>query len=151
MFFPDRPRAHAEARRVLAPGGHYLFTTWDSLAANPFALVAREVLAGFFAGDPPGFDIPFACHDQAAMLAEMTTAGFANARAETLRLEVAIPDAGLFAEGLIAGNPLISLLRKRGADPAPIIAALAARLREAFGPDPGRTTLQALLFTARRD
>jgi ubiquinone/menaquinone biosynthesis C-methylase UbiE len=32
MFFPDKPRAYAEARRVLRPGGAFVFNVWDSLA-----------------------------------------------------------------------------------------------------------------------
>src|SRR3954464_15364035 len=37
MFFPDKARAFAEARRVLAPGGTFLFNVWDRIADNEFA------------------------------------------------------------------------------------------------------------------
>ena len=37
MFFPDRVAGFAEARRVLAPGGTFVFSTWDSLEHNDFA------------------------------------------------------------------------------------------------------------------
>ncbi|HXA72004.1 MAG TPA: class I SAM-dependent methyltransferase, partial [Stellaceae bacterium] len=29
MFFPDKAKAFSEARRVLAPGGRFLFNVWD--------------------------------------------------------------------------------------------------------------------------
>src|SRR5215469_13840898 len=29
MFFPDKDRAYREAYRVLEPGGHFVFSTWD--------------------------------------------------------------------------------------------------------------------------
>ncbi|MEA2790554.1 MAG: hypothetical protein QOG73_2960, partial [Acetobacteraceae bacterium] len=34
MFFPDRVRAHSEARRMLRHGGHYLLAIWDRIDKN---------------------------------------------------------------------------------------------------------------------
>lgn len=34
MFFPDRVAAFSEIRRVLAPGGRFLFNTWGPLATH---------------------------------------------------------------------------------------------------------------------
>jgi SAM-dependent methyltransferase len=38
MFFPDKPAAFAEVRRVLAPGGALLLTTWGDVGTHGFAL-----------------------------------------------------------------------------------------------------------------
>src|SRR4051794_32131638 len=34
MFFPDKAQAFAEARRVLQPGGHFIFSVWDRIDQN---------------------------------------------------------------------------------------------------------------------
>jgi ubiquinone/menaquinone biosynthesis C-methylase UbiE len=34
MFFPDKALGYREARRVLRPGGTFLFSVWDRLSAN---------------------------------------------------------------------------------------------------------------------
>ncbi|MGH7879682.1 MAG: class I SAM-dependent methyltransferase, partial [Candidatus Binataceae bacterium] len=34
MFFPDKVHAYKEARRVLKPGGRYVFNSWDQIADN---------------------------------------------------------------------------------------------------------------------
>src|SRR6185295_11005506 len=39
MFFPDKAKAFAEARRVLASGGVLLFNVWDRIEDNDFANV----------------------------------------------------------------------------------------------------------------
>jgi len=39
MFFPDRGAAYAETRRVLKPGGAFLFNAWDRIEDNEFAEV----------------------------------------------------------------------------------------------------------------
>ena len=49
MFFPDRVRAHTEARRVLRSGGHYLLASFDQLDRNPVPKAAGDAVAALFA------------------------------------------------------------------------------------------------------
>jgi len=37
MFFPDKAKGYAEARRVLVPGGVFLFDVWDRIEENEIA------------------------------------------------------------------------------------------------------------------
>src|SRR5215471_7337801 len=55
MFVPAKDRALAEARRVLAPGGRFVFSVWDAWAKNPFGRITYEVGASDYPDDPPSF------------------------------------------------------------------------------------------------
>src|SRR5215212_2262293 len=37
MFFPDKAKAFSESRRVLRPGGVFMFSVWDRISENEFA------------------------------------------------------------------------------------------------------------------
>jgi SAM-dependent methyltransferase len=150
MFFPDKDKAYREAWRVLAPGGRYHFNVWDSFAVNPFARITHDTVGRFFARDAPAFyTVPFGYHRIDAIEASLTAAGFEDASTHVLKVETAIPQARRFAEGLILGNPIVEEICARGtAEPDAIIAALTAALEAAFGRDPGRMPLQAIVVSA---
>src|SRR3954454_9953260 len=69
MFFPDRVRAHSEARRVLRGGGHYLLAIWDRIENSPLPDIAQEKFIELFPDDPPLFmrEGPFSYADPAAI------------------------------------------------------------------------------------
>lgn len=86
MFFRDRPAAYREAKRVLKPGGHYLFNVWDRLEENHFANDVTNALAQLFPNDPPRFmaRTPHGYHDTALIRRELTDAGFSRVTMETV-------------------------------------------------------------------
>jgi ubiquinone/menaquinone biosynthesis C-methylase UbiE len=53
MFFPDKIQGYRQARRVLKPGGRFLFNVWDQISENDFADVVTQSLATLFPQDPP--------------------------------------------------------------------------------------------------
>ena len=85
MFFPDRVSGYREAKRVLKPGGYFLFNVWDRIEENTFADEVTSALADIFPDDPPRFlaRTPHGYHDMALIGRELQEAGFSRVAIET--------------------------------------------------------------------
>ena len=150
MFFHDKDKAYREAYRVLGRGGRYHFNVWDLFDFNPFARISHDTVGDFFNGDAPAFfTIPFGYHRIDEIKSSLLAAGFTELAVHMLKIDKTATTARQFAEGLVLGNPIIEEIRSRGmTDLAPIIAAITEALQSAFGEDPGRMPLQAIVFSA---
>jgi ubiquinone/menaquinone biosynthesis C-methylase UbiE len=128
MFFPDRVRAYREARRVLRPGGAFLFNVWDRIEANPVTDLAARAVAALFPDDPPDFfaRVPFAYHDKRRVAEDLRAAGFRHVEAETVAMRSRIGSAREAAAGLCQGTPLRAEIEARGSLEAATEAAAAA-------------------------
>jgi ubiquinone/menaquinone biosynthesis C-methylase UbiE len=85
MFFPDRPAAYREAKRVLKAEGRLLFNVWDRIEENVFADDVTNALAWIFPSDPPRFlaRTPHGYHDKDLIRTELKDAGFSRVVIET--------------------------------------------------------------------
>jgi SAM-dependent methyltransferase len=150
MFFPDRIAAYREARRVLRPGGTFLFSVWDRLEANPASQTIAEAVAALFPDDPPSFlgRVPFGYHDKAAIEADLRAAGFTSVEAETVAKR-SRGDPREVAPGLCQGSPLRAEIEARAPDRLgeATEAALAALVRR-HG-DPVDAPMSAHVFIVR--
>lgn len=117
MFFPDKVRGYAEARRVLTPGGHFLFNVWDEIAANEFADVVTQALAPLFPHDPPQFmaRIPHGYHDLELVRGHLAAAGFKAIAVETVEARSRASSAREVAVAYCQGTPLRNEIEARDA------------------------------------
>ena len=108
MFFPDRPVAYREAKRVLKPGGRFLFNVWDRIEENVFADDVTTALAGMFPNDPPRFlaRTPHGYHDRDLIRSDLEKAGFSGVEIETRAEQSRAPSARQVAVAYCHGTPL---------------------------------------------
>jgi SAM-dependent methyltransferase len=150
MFYPDKDKSYREAYRVLAPGGHYIFSVWDAHRYNPFGRIAHELAASFFPVDPPQFyNVPFGYHAIDPIKESLIAAGFSDLKIAVVKKEQKLNDATARARGMILGNPIVDQIKTRGGvDPGAVVAAAKAALEREFATKP--IPLQAIVFDARK-
>jgi len=151
MFMPDKVASLREARRVLQPGGTYLFNTWGSWDGNPWAGLGHKAVEGFFPGEAPGFyKVPFHYHDPKEIKRDLKAAGFKNVKIKELKKAGHISSHEVLAHAAVFGNPLADEIRalNTGVTPEQAQEAVRAALETAFGPAPTKMPLMALVVTA---
>lgn len=151
MFFPDKPAALREVRRVLAPGGVLLYDTWGSFEENPLARITHETVSSFFPGDPPGFYAAlFGWNDLDEIRRTTLRAGFESVHVDTVDKSARSGSAADFARGFVAGNPVsIAIVERATADLETIVRAVGERLARELGDHPLVAPLRAHLVEAR--
>jgi ubiquinone/menaquinone biosynthesis C-methylase UbiE len=123
MFFRDRSSAYRETKRVLKPGGHFLFSVWDRIEENVFADDVTNALAKIFPNDPPRFlaRTPHGYHDTALIRGELEGAGFSRVIIETRAEQSRASSSRVPAVAYCQGTPLRNEIVAR--DPGKLEAA----------------------------
>lgn len=143
MFFPDKVQAYKEARRVLRPGGRYIFNVWDKISENDFADTVTQALAAVFPDDPPRFlaRTPHGYHDVERICTDLKAAGFETISVDAVDGISKAPSPGHPAIAYCQGTPLRNEIEARDASrlqEATKLAAEALALRFGRGAVEGR-------------
>jgi SAM-dependent methyltransferase len=154
MFFPEKARAFAEARRVLRPGGVFLFSVWDRIEDNEFAFEVTQAVQGMFAADPPRFlpGIPHGYHDPAMVRRDLAAGGFTRSPlVETVAARSRAGSAHVPAIAYCQGTPLRNEIEARDASRlGEATESAAEEIARRFGHGPVDGKIQAHIFLVER-
>jgi ubiquinone/menaquinone biosynthesis C-methylase UbiE len=127
QFFPDRPAALLEMRRVLESGGRFAASVYSSIERNPAAEALSDALDRQFGeGASRAKRHEHSLADRAELAGLLATAGFAGVRVETITREVRFASAEEWVRIQLAATPLATLLEGREPPERERLVALVA-------------------------
>jgi ubiquinone/menaquinone biosynthesis C-methylase UbiE len=116
MFFPDKAAAFAETRRVLRPGGCFVFNAWDRIEESEMIHTITQALDALFPQDPPRFMQrgPHGYADKSRIAEDLRRAGFASWEIDTVSRRSQAPSPREPAIAYCQGTPLRTEIEAQG-------------------------------------
>lgn len=151
MFFPDRVKGYAEARRVLKAGGRFFFNVWDRIEDNEFSDVVTQALAKIFPHDPPSFlaRTPHGYCDEEQIRSDLKAAGFTDITIDAVEHRSPAPSPRDAAIAYCQGTPLRTEIEARGAPGLQAATDIATEaLAHSFGSGAIDGKIRALVISA---
>lgn len=148
MFLPDKQGGVNEAFRLLKPGGHFVFTTWDH-APNMvlFRLIIEETIIPLFKDeDVSRFYTPFALHDPDVLNSYLEQAGFTSHKAMLMKFKGRADSPKHIVSSYFLNHPLGREVKQKLPSHFDQVAdELEHRLVQEFGPGSFEFELRALI------
>jgi len=154
MFFPDKAKAFAEVRRVLRPGGVFIFNVWDRIEENDFPHIVTTAIASLFPDNPPRFHarVPHGYHSPEQIESDLAAGGFTKKpEIETVVKESRAKAPRVPAMAYCQGTPLRNEIEERDEMLLSDATTLATKaLAEKFGHSNIVGKIQALVVTVTK-
>ena len=150
MFFPDKAAGFAQIRRVLAPGGTFLFNTWGPIAEHEFEVAVTEGLEAVFGDAAPPFlaNVPHGYNQVARVEADLRAGGLELRDAQRVELVGHAPSAHTLAEGYCRGTPVRNAIAELDGNFDEVIDAVRAALTARLGDGAISGSMSAVVFDA---
>jgi len=156
MFFADPPKAFANLRSALKPGGRLAFACFRDPRLNPFFTEPLRAATEFVPPPPkmaPGEPGPFAFAEEAHVRRILDTAGFRAVNLEPVDLALDVGSGKGLDEAMINVTELGPASRVLRGQPADLVAKATAAIRKVLAEreQDGRIPLEVALWvvTAR--
>jgi SAM-dependent methyltransferase len=150
QFFTDKVAAATEVRRVLRPGGVFLFSTWGGPQNNPLAHIAQQTAEACFPGDTPTFyHVPWSYGDTREIESDLRAGGFRHVSIQPVSLVGRAPSADYAAMGVVQGTPMANAIAERHSITVDAFTAvISASLTRELGDGPLALPMHAWIVRA---
>jgi len=131
QFFPDRPAALREMRRVLVPGGRLALSVWRSMEHTPAFAALATALGRLIAPEAAAImQGPFALGSAEDLRTLIIGAGFGDVIVQPAAKALRFPSSEEFVRLYVAATPLAGVVAKASDDTrAALVAEVSAALK----------------------
>src|SRR3546814_1326010 len=130
QFFPDRPAALREIRRVLAPEGRTVVSVWQDLDYHPVYKALFEATARKLRTNVTDFDVSFSLSNAEELRTLLQEAGFGHVEVTPRSLEISLPSPERFVQLTVTGaaTSVPSFMKMNPEERSALFGAIAGEL-----------------------